>query len=38
VVQRRTDNGLEDAVHDIIFAFAFNAYYSDSASHTAPES
>lgn len=26
VVQRRTGNGLEDAIHDVTFAFVFNAF------------
>jgi hypothetical protein len=37
VVQRRTDNGLEDAVHDISFAFAFHAFYPDNVIHTASD-
>ncbi len=43
VVQRRTGNGgnggdsLEDAVHDISFAFAFHAFDPDSVIHTAAD-
>jgi hypothetical protein len=30
VVQRRTENGFTDAVHDISFAFAFSAFHPDA--------
>lgn len=33
VVQRKTDDGLEDAVHDISFAFAFRAFYPKGVIH-----
>ena len=29
VVQRKTDNGLEDMVYDVTFAFVFNAFHPD---------
>ncbi|MFQ5971551.1 MAG: DUF3179 domain-containing protein [Alphaproteobacteria bacterium] len=32
-VQRRTDKGLVDAVHDVTFAFSFNAFHPDGAIH-----
>ena len=34
VVQRRTDDGLVDAVHDVSFAFAFRAFRPDGTIHT----
>ncbi len=34
VVQRRTGHGLEDAVYDVSFAFAFHAFHPDAAIHT----
>ncbi|MFQ5535509.1 MAG: DUF3179 domain-containing protein [Sphingomonadales bacterium] len=34
VVQRQTENGLEDAVYDVTFAFAFNAFYPDGTLHS----
>jgi hypothetical protein len=34
VVQRRTDHGLEDAVYDVSFAFAFHAFHPDAPIHT----
>lgn len=33
VVQRRTSNGLEDAVHDVAFAFAFHAFHPHAPIH-----
>ncbi|PCJ58952.1 MAG: hypothetical protein COA65_07015 [Rhodospirillaceae bacterium] len=33
IVQRKTADGLEDVVHDISFAFAFHAFYPNSAIH-----
>lgn len=32
-VQRRTPNGLQDAIHDMTFAFAFNAFHPDGTLH-----
>jgi hypothetical protein len=32
-VQRRTDHGLEDAVYDVSFAFAFHAFHPDAPIH-----
>ncbi|MFQ5971556.1 MAG: DUF3179 domain-containing protein [Alphaproteobacteria bacterium] len=32
-VQRQTDNGLVDAVHDVTFAFAFNAFHPGATIH-----
>ncbi len=37
VVQRQGANGLEDAVHDISFAFAFHAFHPDGQIYTAVE-
>ena len=34
VVQRRTSGGLEDAVYDVSFAFAFHAFHPDAPIHT----
>jgi len=34
VVQRQTANGLEDAVHDVSFAFAFHAFHPEGVIHT----
>lgn len=33
IVQRKTAGGLEDAVHDISFAFAFHAFHPDGVIH-----
>jgi hypothetical protein len=32
-VQRRTPNGVQDAIHDMTFAFAFNAFHPDGTLH-----
>lgn len=32
-VQRRTPDGLQDAIHDMTFAFAFNAFHPDGTLH-----
>ena len=37
VVQRRTADGLKDAVHDVSFAFAFHAFHPDGVIHTLPD-
>lgn len=34
VVQRKTADGMKDAVHDISFAFAFHAFHPDGKIHT----
>ena len=33
-VQRRAGSGLEDVVHDVTFAFVFNAFHPDGVLHT----
>ncbi|MFQ5984490.1 MAG: DUF3179 domain-containing protein [Alphaproteobacteria bacterium] len=33
-VQRKTENGLEDVVYGVDFAFVFNAFYPDATIHT----
>lgn len=35
-VQRRTPDGLQDAIHDMTFAFAFNAFHPDGTLHQLP--
>jgi len=34
VVQRKTEDGLEDVVHDITFVFAFHAFNPEGTIHT----
>jgi hypothetical protein len=34
IVQRRTEHGLEDAVYDVSFAFAFHAFHPKAPIHS----